>query len=129
MDADARRRCPYCAEDIRPEAQRCPHCRSTLTALDPARWYRDRPERRIAGVAAAVAPALGVSVAAVRVVFIVLTFVHVLGPVLYGALWLVIPFTPGGSAPLERFVAWVRDVAGRFLHGDGSRAVPGDPRP
>jgi phage shock protein C len=126
---ETRRRCPHCAEEIRPEARRCPHCRSVLADLDPARWYRDRPERRLLGVAAALAPALGVSVAAVRVAFIVLTFVHFLGPILYGALWLVIPFTPGGPSPFERALAWVRQALARFAGGDGARPVPGDGRP
>ena len=36
----SRTRCPYCAEDIRPEAVRCPHCRSRLAAFEPERWRR-----------------------------------------------------------------------------------------
>ena len=43
---DNRIPCPYCAEDIRPEAVRCPHCRSRLGGLDPTSWHRDQPDRR-----------------------------------------------------------------------------------
>ena len=109
---DETRKCPYCAEDIRPEAIRCPYCRSRIAALDPARWYRDHPERRLAGVAAASAHALAFPLTFVRVGFVVLTFVHLLGPFVYGALWLVIPFRPGEPSPLERAVGALRDWFG-----------------
>ena len=125
MDADLR--CPYCAEPIRPEAIRCPHCRSRLAALDPARWHRDLPDRRVAGVAAAVAQSLGVSTAAVRVGFIAASFFHLLGPVLYGALWLLMPFTPGGPSPLERGVVHAKESLARFTSRTDEPAVPGGP--
>ena len=107
---DEFRTCPFCGEQIRTAATRCRYCRSRLTTLDPERWYRDHPERRVAGVASAVARALAVPVGAVRLGFIVLTFVHLIGPLLYGALWLLIPFAPGGDAPFGRLVVWARDV-------------------
>ena len=92
------RKCPYCAEQISAEAVRCPHCRSRVAALDPARWYRDHPDRRLAGVAAGVGHALALPVAGVRLGFLVLTFAHLIGPLLYGALWLIVPFTPSGAS-------------------------------
>ena len=52
-----RRPCPFCAEEIAAEAVRCPHCRSRLVALDPSAWHREHPERKVAGVAAALAHA------------------------------------------------------------------------
>lgn len=107
---DEFRSCPYCGEQIRSAATRCRYCRSRLAALDPERWYRDHPDRRVAGVAAAVARALAVPVGAVRLGFIVLTFMHLVGPLLYGALWLLIPFAPGGDAPFGHLVVWARDV-------------------
>ena len=107
---DEFRNCPYCGEQIRGAATRCRYCRSRLTALDPERWYRDHPERRVAGVASAVARALAFPVGAVRLGFIVLTFIHLLGPLVYGALWLLIPFAPDGDAPLGRLFAMVRDL-------------------
>jgi phage shock protein C len=120
------RKCPYCAEDIRPEAIRCPYCRSRIAALDPARWYRDHPERRLAGVAGAIAHAMAFPLTVVRVGFIVLTFLHLLGPLVYGALWLVIPFHPGEPSPLERAVAALRDWFTR-LGRPGRAGTPGRP--
>jgi len=111
------RKCPYCAEEIAAEAVRCPYCRSRVAALDPARWYRDHPGRRLAGVAAAIGHAVALPVSGVRLGFIVLTFVHLIGPLLYGALWLIVPFTPQGPSLLERGLAraqdWVARLRGR----------------
>ena len=55
-----RRPCPYCAEEIAAQAVRCPHCRSRLVTFDATALHRDHPERKLAGVAAALAQALAV---------------------------------------------------------------------
>jgi phage shock protein PspC (stress-responsive transcriptional regulator) len=123
---DGRRQCPYCAEDIRAEATRCPHCRSHLPAEDGRDWFRDHPERRVAGVAAALGRTLGVPVAGTRIALIALTFFHFLGPLIYGALWLAIPFRPDEPSWLERGFAHGRELARRLR--DRS-AVPGGPLP
>jgi phage shock protein PspC (stress-responsive transcriptional regulator) len=111
------KRCPFCAEEIRAEATRCRYCRSRLTSFDAARWHRSHPESRVAGVCAALAHALAVPVAAVRLVFVVLTFVHLLGPLLYAGLWLVIPRRPGDESLLEVGLGWALAQAKR-LRGD-----------
>ena len=125
---DNRIPCPYCAEDIRSEAIRCPHCRSRLKGLDPTTWHRDHPERRVAGVSAAVAHGLGVSLPAVRMGFVVLTFFHLLGPALYGLLWLITPSRPGEKPPFEQGIACARDAAERFARGSGGGTMPQEPR-
>ena len=122
---DGARTCPYCAEDIRAEATRCPHCRSHLPAPEPERWRRDRPERRLGGVAAALGHALGFPVGAVRVAFLALTFFHLLGPLAYGTLWVILPFSPGEASPLERGLDRAREFVAR-LKGQNP-PVPGGP--
>ncbi len=113
-DTTERRPCPYCAEDIAAAAIRCPHCRSRLTLFEPSAWRRDHPERRIAGVASAVAHATALPTGAVRLGFAVLTVFHLLGPLLYGLGWLVIPPTGGSPSVLERALADVRGTLRRW---------------
>ena len=87
--------CPYCDEEIRSEAIRCRYCRSRLTSFDAGRWHRSHADGRLAGVCAALGSALAVPVAAVRLAFVVFSFFHLIGPLLYGMLWLIIPKRPG----------------------------------
>ena len=70
-----------------------------------------------------------------------LTFIHLIGPLLYGALWLIVPFTPQGPSLLERGLARAQDWVARLRGQDrppsaangadrsdlGAGAVPGGP--
>src|SRR4030095_5125202 len=94
-------------------------CRGRVAACDPARGYRSHPERRLAGVAAAIGHAVAVPIVAVRVAFIVFTVVTHLGPIVYGALWLLIPYAPGEPPR--------RAVCPRAPPRGGGRG-PGDPQ-
>ncbi len=108
------RTCRWCAEPVAEEALRCPHCASRLEGglRDPRDWHRDYPERKLAGVACAVAENLGVSVSVVRAGFLLLGFFHGLGVLLYAALWFVIPREPGAASGLDRTLDAVRSLFG-----------------
>ena len=92
------KRCAFCAEEIRAEAVRCPHCRSRLGSFELDRWHRGHEDARLAGVASAVAHALSLPVGAVRLGFVLLSLVHLIGALAYGALWLIVPPRLGESS-------------------------------
>jgi len=60
--------------------------------------------------------------------FVVLTFFHLLGPALYGLLWLITPSRPGEKPPFEQGIARARDAAERFARGSGGGTMPQEPR-
>jgi len=131
-ETTARRPCPFCAEDIAAAAIRCPHCRTRLSLFEPDEWRRDHPERRMAGVAAAIAHATALPVNAVRLGFGVLTLVHLLGPVLYGLGWIFIPRHAGAPSIAEQTLAEAEGALRRLrradVHRDGhlSGDMPGE---
>lgn len=128
MDAaETRRPCPYCAEEIAAQAVRCPHCRSRLMLADASAWHRDHPERVVGGVAASIAHATAVPATLVRAGFVVLTFVHLLGPLAYGALWLLLPAHAGEPSLLERTLGR-SEAALRRMRGGVARPTDMVPR-
>jgi signal transduction histidine kinase len=77
--------------------------------------YR-RPNRRLlGGVAGGIADHLGVSVTAIRVVFVLLTAAGGLGALLYGVYWIVVS-SPPSAAPGKR-PAWLEYAAAVVLVG------------
>lgn len=119
--------CPWCAETIRAEALKCRYCGSRIQGggdgWPGSHWHRSYPDRKLAGVCAALAHHLSLPVTAVRAGFVLLTLVHGLGIALYALLWLALPEEPGGPTGFDRALeAWRRHTAprpGRPGPGDG----------
>lgn len=78
----------------------------------------------MAGVCAGVAHSLAVPVSGVRLAFIVLSFIHLFGVLLYGALWLIMPPQPGEESVLERVLRWGLDQASRLSGRRGNHSGP-----
>jgi phage shock protein PspC (stress-responsive transcriptional regulator) len=124
----ALRRCPACAEEIASEAVRCPYCRSRLSYVDARGWHRDHAGRKFGGVCVALARSLALPVGPVRAAFVLATFVQFLGPVVYVALWLTIPFRLDGESILERALTTLWGFVGQVWrdethHGDPERGA------
>jgi len=66
---------------------------------DSARFRRSRRDRLVAGVAGGLARDAGASPGVVRLGFVLLAFVYLVGPILYVALWIAMPADPEPQAP------------------------------
>jgi phage shock protein PspC (stress-responsive transcriptional regulator) len=118
-----RKRCAYCAEEIRAEAVRCPHCRSRLDGFDIEHWHRAHEDARLGGVASAVAHALSLPVGLVRLAFVIAAFVHLVGVVALGVVGRHSLATGDASAletGLARAQEWARGLAGHRHGRDAS---------
>jgi phage shock protein PspC (stress-responsive transcriptional regulator) len=98
------KRCAWCAEPIAAASIRCCYCgsRVSIGLRNRAEWHRRHPARRVAGVCAALAHALRVPIAAVRVGFVLLALFHGLGLAIYAVLWFLLPDRPGARSGVDR---------------------------
>jgi phage shock protein PspC (stress-responsive transcriptional regulator) len=90
------KQCPYCAESIQDAAVKCRYCGSSLRDSLTAEWRRVREGKMIAGVCAGLAEQFGISVTALRLAVVILTFIGFgWGLLLYVVLWVIMPYREG----------------------------------
>jgi phage shock protein PspC (stress-responsive transcriptional regulator) len=79
-------------------------------------------------VASALAHALGLPVGLVRLGFIISCFFSLVGPVVYGVLWALLPEGVGATSPLQRGLVkaekWAAILAGNCDEREPSGAGP-----
>ena len=100
MNEALSKRCPWCAEWIRPDALKCRYCGSLVEPGRVARglaqpWFRPRGDRMLAGVCEGLAAQFGMSVTLLRLAF-------VLGFIFSGGLFLLIYVILWIAMPAER---------------------------
>jgi phage shock protein C len=129
VTSEERVACPYCKEMILLGAIKCKECGSNLAKRwsgaqtagqsfnfggQSFNWVRNQPNRKVFGVAACIAHNLRLSATLIRLIFVVLTFIGFLGPILYFALMAILPAEPGTRSLFETIVDAVGAAVDNF---------------
>jgi phage shock protein PspC (stress-responsive transcriptional regulator) len=100
---DTTKRCTACAEEMKFEARKCPHCGTRTEPL-----HRDVEGRKLAGVCAALGRQFEVDAALLRVGFVVALAVSGGSALMvYLLLWAFTPPSAVSRSPLQRAVDWL----------------------
>ena len=84
--------CPFCAEEIRAAAVKCRFCGSMLGPRPGAgEWFHDPEGKMLTGVCSGLARQFNLSATAIRLAFLVGTFIGGWGLLIYLALWIIMP--------------------------------------
>jgi len=86
------KRCPYCYELIHADAVKCRYCKSFLDTAESAEpGKRATSEKMLLGVCSRLADKYLIPVTLVRLFFVLVTFFHGFGILLYLVLWAILP--------------------------------------
>jgi len=115
---EATKRCTACAMDLRMEATKCPHCRTSQPGTEPL--HRGLEGRTLGGVCVALARQFGVDVGLVRVAFVLaLALSGGTALLVYLLLWAFLPGSAAARPPVQKVVDWL---------GKATSAAPDEPR-
>ena len=87
-----KKKCPYCAESIHPDAVKCPYCGSVIDRMIYLKtWKRLPKEGKLLGICAGLSRQFDIDVTFIRIAFVIAAFIGGLGIFIYLILWLLMP--------------------------------------
>lgn len=125
MTGEDMKRCPFCAELIKPEAIKCRYCGSMLTKKQTSTgfWYRVNSGKKVAGVCTGIAREFNSEklIIPLRLFFVLSSILYGFGLILYIVLWLIMPEPVDG--PVKKETAFEDTVSPAASEGYGEEEV------